>query len=214
MLTQNQQTVFNWINDDLELPVYAEVYKGALEQLNNKSSGYITFVSHAGRDLMNGLASAAIGIPGAPVQYVQLVDDFQDDWKDEWGGERNNTTETNNENGHLIPNEICGKIKKLVDEHKEGRRIAEEKNTSFFTNFLDYSNKDSIPVPEILSQEWQKAKKWFNEHTHLREDEFPIAASNEVELHFHNFDDLLYAAAASELEQLRSIHEILEEANR
>ena len=31
---------------------------------------------------MNGLASAAIGIPGDFVQYVQLVDDFKDEWKD------------------------------------------------------------------------------------------------------------------------------------
>ncbi len=212
MLTERQQTVFDWINDNLKLPVYAEAYKGALDLLNRKSSGYITFVSHAGRDLINGLASAAIGIPGAPVQYAQLVDDFKDEWKEEWGEEEYRTTEDNNENGYLIPNETCEKIKKLVDKHREGRRIAEEKNTSFFTNFLDYPNKESIP--ENLSQEWRKAKQWFNGHAHLREDEFPIAASNEVELHFHNFDNLLYAAAETDIEQLRSIHEILDEANR
>ena len=212
MLTEKQQTVFDWLNDNLELPMYAEAYKGALEFLSRKPPGYITFVAHAGRDLMNGLASAAIGIPGAPVQYVQLVDDFKDEWKDEWGGGGYNTTEDNDENGHLIPNEVCEKIKKLVDKHKEGRRIAEEKNTSFFTNFLDYPNEESIP--ENLSQEWRKAKQWFNGHTHLRENELPIAASNEVELHFHNFDNLLYAAAESDIEQLRSIHEILEEANQ
>ena len=212
MLTERQQTVFDWLNNNLERPVYAAAYKGALDILNKKSAGYITFVSHAGRDLMNGLASAAIGIPGAPVQYVQLVDNFKDEWKDEWGGDGYNTTEDNDENGLLIPNEICEKIKKLVDEHKEGRRIAEEKNTSFFTNFLDYPNEESIP--ENLSQEWRKAKQWFNRHVHLREDEFPIAASNEVERHFQNLDNFLYAAAGSELEQLRSIHEILEEANQ
>ena len=212
MLTERQQTVFDWLSNNLELPVYAEAYKGALDLLNKKSAGYITFVSHAGRDLMNGLASAAIGIPGAPVQYVQLVDDFKGEWKDGWGGEDYNTIEDNDENGHLIPNEICEKIKKLVDEHKEGRRIAEEKNTSFFTNFLDYPNEESIP--ENLSQEWRKAKQWFNGHAHLREDEFPMAASNEVERHFQNLDSFLYAAAGSELEQLRSIHEILEEANQ
>ena len=212
MLTERQQTVFDWLNDNLELPVYAEAYKGALELLDKKSAGYITFVSHAGRDLMNGLASAAIGIPGAPVQYVQLVDDFKGEWKDGWGGEGYNTIEDNDENGHLIPNEICEKIKKLVDEHKEGRRIAEEKNTSFFTNFLDYPNEENIP--ENLSQEWRTAKQWFNGHAHLREDEFPMAASNEVERHFQNLDSFLYAAAGSELEQLRSLHEILEEANQ
>ena len=211
MLTKNQQTVYNWINDNLERPVYAEAYKGALEQLNKKLSGYITFVSHAGRDLMNHLASAAIGIPGAPVQYVQLVDDFKDDWKDEWGGDRLHPPD-NVPKEHLIPNEICQKVKKLVDEHKEGHRIAEEKNTSFFINFLGYPNEESIP--ENLSEEWRKAKQWFNGHAHLREDEFPIAASNEVELHFHNFDNLLYAAAETDIEQLRNIHEILEEANQ
>ena len=212
MLTERQQTVFDWLSNNLERPVYAAAYKGALDLLNKKSAGYITFVSHAGRDLMNGLASAAIGIPGAPVQYVQFVDDFKGEWKDGWGGEDYNTIEANDENGHLIPNEICEKIKKLVDEHKEGRRIAEEKNTSFFTNFLDYPNEESIP--ENLSQEWRKAKQWFNGHAHLREDEFPIAVSNEMERHFQNLDNLLYAAAASEIEQLRSIHEILDEANR
>ena len=93
MLTSNQQTVYNWINDDLELPVYAAAYKGALEQLNNKSSGYITFVSHAGRDLMNGLAPSVNRITRERVQYVQLVDDFKDDWQDEWGGEDLSLTE-------------------------------------------------------------------------------------------------------------------------
>lgn len=212
MLTEKQQTVYNWINDNRELPLYAEAYKGAIEQLNNQSSGYITFVSHAGRELINGLASAAIGIPADPVQYVQLVDKFKDDWEDEWGEEGYNTTKDNDEEGHLIPNEVCIKIKELVNEHKEGRRNAKEKNSSFFTNFLNYPNKDSIP--ENLTQEWRKAKLWFNGYTHLREDEFPIEAFNEVKIHFHNFDSLLYAAAASEIEQLRRIHEILEEANQ
>ena len=212
MLTSNQQTVFNWINDDLELPLYAEAYKGALEQLNKKSPGYITFISHAGRDLMNGLASAAKGIQRQQVQYVQLVDDFKDEWKDEWGGEGYNTTEDNDEKGHLIPNEICKNIKKLVDEHKAGRLRAEEKGSSFFTTFLDYANKESIP--ENLSQEWGDTSNWFIQHAHLREGKFSIETSDEVEMHFQNLDNLLYAAAASELEQLRSIHDILEKANQ
>ena len=159
MLSQNQQTVYNWINDDLKLPVYAEVYKGASEQLNNRSIGYITFVSHAGRDLMNGLAATVNRITSGYVQYVYLVNDFQDDWKDEWGGEENDVPEGNDDNGHLIPNEICKKIKKLVDDHKEGRLRAEEIDSSFFTTFLDYPHKESIP--EDLSQEWRRARRWF-----------------------------------------------------
>ena len=212
MLTQNQQTVYNWINDDLELPVYAEAYKGALEQRNKKSSGYITFVAHAGRDLMNGLALATKRIKRQQVQYVQLVDDFKDDWKDEWGKEEYRTTEDNDENGHLIPNEICKKIKTLIDEHIAGRLRSEEIDSSFFTTFLDYPDKES--VPQNLSQEWRRARRWFVEHAHLREDEFSIEVYDEVEMYFRYLESLLYTAAASEIEQLRSIHEILDEANR
>ena len=211
MLTEKQQTVFDWINDDLELPVYAAAYKGALDFLNKKSAGYITFVSHAGRDLMNGLASAVNGIKRQQVQYVQLVNDFKDDWKNEWGGEGFSTTEDDDKNDHLIPNEICEKIKKMVDEHTAGRIRAEDIDSSFFITFLDYPDKESIP--EHLSQEWRSARRWFIEHAHLREEEFEAQAPDEVERHFQNLDNLLYAAAGSELEQLRSIHEILEEAN-
>ena len=211
MLTERQQTVFDWINDDLKLPVYAEAYKGALDLLNKKSAGYITFVSHAGRDLMNGLVPASEGIKREQVQYVQLVDKFKDDWKDEWGGEGYNTTEDNDENGHLIPNEICEKIKKLVDEHKEGRLRSEDIDSSFFTTFLGYRDKESIS--DDLSQEWENAIEWFRKHAHLRKKEFETQASDEVEKHFRNLDSFLYAAAGSELEQLRSLHEILEEAN-
>ena len=212
MLTSNQQTVFDWLNDVLKLPVYAEAYKGALDLLDKKSPGYITFVSHAGRDLMNGLASAVKGIKRQQVQYVHLVNEFQNNWKNEWGGEGFDTTEDDDESGHLIPNEICKKIKKLVDEHTEGRLRAEDIDSSFFTTFLDYPDKES--VPENLSQEWRNARRWFGGHTHLREDGFRESASSEVERHFRNLDNFLYAAAGSEFEQLRSIHEILEEANQ
>lgn len=211
MLTKRQQTVFDWINDNLKLPVYAEAYKGAIKQLNKKCPAYITFVSHAGRDLMNGLVPASEGIKRDQVQYVQLVDKFKDDWKDEWGGDGFYPPD-NVPKEHLIPNEICQKVKKLVDDHKEGRLRAKEIDSSFFTTFLDYPDRENIP--QNLSQEWRRARRWFIENAHLRENEFSIETYDEVEKHFQNLDDLLYAAAASEIEQLRSIHEILDKSNR
>lgn len=211
MLTERQQTVFDWINDDLELPVYAEAYKGALEQRNKKSSGYITFVSHAGRDIMNLLADSVNSVTAGRTQYVDLVNDFQDEWENRWGGDEFHPADDVPKE-HIIPHYICEKVKKLVDEHKEGRLRAEEKDSSFFTTFLNYADKESIP--ENLSQEWKQAIKWFRGHAHLREDEFSIEAYDEVEMYFRYLENLLYTAAASEIEQLRSIHEILEEANQ
>ena len=207
-LSTEQQTVFNWLNDELQLPVYAGVYKGALELLEKKSPGYITFVSHAGRDLMNGLARLGAGRERAP--YEDLVDELQNHWEDEWGTAGVDNMDTP-ENGHLIPYEVCEQIQDLIDEHRAGRLRPSEAAILFFSNFLDYTYAEEIP-PNLL-MEWRDARRWFVRHAHLRYSEFGMDASTEVERHFQTLDDLLYNAASSELERIRSINEILEETN-
>ena len=208
MLSTEQQTVYNWINDELQLPVFAEAYIGALNLLDKKLPGYITFVSHAGRDLMNGLAR--LGIEPESVQYVQLVNKIQKDWEDEWGVEGVSKID-NAENGNFIPYEICEKIQVLIDQHRDGRLRASKAESLFFTTYLDYSDTEAIP--QNLLTEWKRARQWFLAHTHLRDGEFEMHASSEVERHFQTLDDLLYTAASSELERIRSINEILEETN-
>ncbi len=188
--------------------MYAEAYKGALDLLDKKPPGYITFVSHAGRDLMNGLAR--LGTERKQVPYTNLVEELQKDWEDEWGTVGVNNID-NAENGHLIPYEVCKKIQDLIAEHRTGHLRASEADSLFFTNFLDYADKEEIP--HNLLMEWRDTRKWFVAHTHLREDEFEMEASSEVERHFRTLDGLLHVAASSELEQIRSIHEILEETN-
>lgn len=209
-LSTEQQTVFDWLNDELELPAYAQAYKGALDLLDKKSPGYITFVSHAGRDLMNGLAPTVRDITRRQVQYQNRLDELQDDWEDEWGAERDNRID-NAENGHLIPYEICRKIQDLIDEHRAGYLRASEAENLFFTTFLNYDDREEIP--RNLLTEWTNTRRWFVAHAHLREGEFEMNASSAVTRHFRTLDDLLYLAAGSEFEQLRSLHEILEETN-
>ena len=207
-LSTEQQTVFNWLNDELQLPVYAEAYKGALELLEKKSPGYITFVSHAGRDLMNGLVRLKIRREQAP--YPDLVDKLQKDWEDKWGVSGFNEID-NTEDGHVIPYGVCEKIQELIDRHRAGRLRGSETGILFFSNFLDYA--DEAEIPQNFLMEWKDASQWFVRHTHLRESEFEMDASSEVERHFQTLDDLLYNAASSELERIRSINEILEATN-
>ena len=207
-LSTEQQTVFNWLKDEQKLPVHAEIYKGALDLLEKKSPGYIAFVSHAGRDLMNGLARK--GAKREQAQYVNHLDELQNHWEDKWGTAGVNEID-NAEDGHVIPYKVCKKIQDLIDKHKAGRLRASETGSLFFANFLDYSDRERIP--ENFLQEWKAAIDWFVEHTHLRENEFEIEASSEVKKHFQTLDDLLYTAASSELERIRSINEILEETH-
>lgn len=211
MLTSKQQTVYNWINDDLELPEYAKTYKGAIEQLNEKSSGYITFVSHAGRELMNGLVPAAEGVKREQVQYIQHVNAIQDVWNKEWDV-NDFTAPENSKEEYMISYNILEKIQELIDDHEEGRLRAKDIDRSFFTTFLDYTNDESIPPN--LTKEWKNARNWFVGHVHLRENAFSIETYQEIERHFENLDNILYTAADSEIEILRGIHEILDKTNQ
>ena len=83
-LNTEQTRVYEWLNSDLSLPVFAEAYKGAAVLLSQKPAGYISFVAHTGRDLMNRLASTVAGIKSDRVQYQQHIDKLQSDWRDEW----------------------------------------------------------------------------------------------------------------------------------
>ena len=210
MFTTEQQRVFDWLNDKLGLPVFAETYKGALHLLNERSSGYITFVSHAGRDLMNILAKTVSGVEGGRVDYQRHLDGLQNEWKMEWGAEGLNKLDAT-ENGHLIPYDTCQKVKTLIEEHKEGRLRSSNADGLFFRTFLDYGESGKIP-PHFL-REWRTAKAWFLGHAHLRDKDFAADAPSQVERHFRALDSLLYVAASSEYERIKGINEILEETN-
>lgn len=225
-LSRRQQTIYNWLNDELRLPVYADVYKGAVDLLFQKSPGYITFVSHAGRDFMNELAvtvkkmeaeevvdesgTAANGIDSGRVQYVDLVHELQKKWNDKWGTEYVQATD-GAEIGNFIPFEVCESIQDLINKHMAGRERSANLAPLFFTTLLDYADRERIRS-DLLS-EWKGTRKWFLAHAHLRIGEFDVDDSADVERHFRTLEDLLFAAASTEIERLGAINEILEEAN-
>lgn len=210
-LTKEQQRVFEWLNDDLSLPVFAEAYKGAALLINQKPAGYVSFVAHTGRDLMNRLASTVAGIKSERVQYQQHIDKLQGDWQDEWRLSDDLSPEAV-EKGHLIPFEVCRRISILIDEHKSGRMRSMEANGLFFSTFLDYSDKDK--VPGNLLSEWTAAKDWFLRHAHLREKCFRAETDCDLVKHFKCLDGYLYIAASSQYERLKALNEILDATNR
>ena len=207
MLSTEQQTVFDWLNDELDLRVYAEAYKGALELLDKKSPGYITFVSHTGRELMNGLPR--LESKREQVQYVNRLDELQKAWE-EWSPEEVNTVD-NAEDGHLISSEIYEKIRDLIDAHRAGRLRASEADSLFFSTFLHYADIERIP--QSLLTEWQDARKSFVSYSHLRDEEFEMDAPSKVESHFRMLDNLLYAVASGDFERIRIVYESLETTN-
>jgi len=210
-LKSEQQRVFDWLGDDLGLPVFAGAYKGALICLANRPPGYITFVSHAGRDLMNRLAATVKGIESKLVDYQKHVDGIQGGWKDEWGANGFDAAAPA-PTGHLIPYAVCVKVRNLIDDHKSGRLRSTGAEVLFFSTFLDYSDKDRIPSSSLA--DWSTARRWFKAHAHLRENDYPTSAASEVAAHFSTLQDFLTLAASSEYERMKGLHAIVEDANQ
>lgn len=134
-LEKQQQRVYEWLSNDLGLPVFAEAYKGAIFLLNQKPAGHVSFVAHVGRDLMNRLASTVSGIKSERVQYQQHLDRLQTEWQDEWRTSDDLTPEVR-EHGHFIPTQVCQRIATLLEEHKSGRLRSSEADGLFSVHFL------------------------------------------------------------------------------
>ena len=209
MLTEKQQQIFKWMNDILHLPVYADAYKGAVCMLEKKAPGYVTFVSHTGRDILNSLPQTVAGITNSQVQYKYLVNKLQEKWQSNWRG-RGFTSSQHDEIGHMIPFEVCDRITKLINEHAEGNQRSREKGEFFLNTFLGFSDRDRIGN----LKKWKEAKRFFEEFNHLRVRKFSSEDLVKVEEFFKILEDFLYIAATSEYSRIRSLDEILKQANK
>lgn len=210
-LNKEQQRVYEWLNVDLSLHVFAEAYKGAVILIRQKPAGYISFVAHAGRDLMNLLAPAVAGVTPGRVQYHQHLDQLGDDWRNEWSLS-DDLSPGIIEKGHFIPIKVCQRISTLIDEHKAGRQRGVGKVELYFSTFLEYSDKDRIPSNFLA--EWKAAREWFLAHAHLRDAPFREEIDGDLAKHFNCLDGYLYIAASSQYERLKTLNEILDTTNR
>lgn len=209
-LTEEQQRVYEWLND-ISMPVFAEAYRGAVAFIDEKPAGYISFVSHAGRDLMNSLATEISGIRtrSGRVDYQWHVNGLQIVWQDKWSDD---VSQERGESGHLIPIDVCEKISSLIENHRAGQDRDKDKAALFFSEFLEYSDRDKIPKNFLA--EWGSAKRWFQGHAHLRAKPFRPEIADELEEHFKCLDGYLYIAASSQYDRLKDLNEILDLTNR
>lgn len=209
MLTGNQRTIFEWMNDILHLPVYADAYKCAVCLLKKKAPGYVTFVSHTGRDILNSLPQTVAGITSPRVRYVDLVNKLQSKWQDKWRGQGLKSSQPN-EIGHMIPYDVCDMVTELIEEHEEGRERSQGKGEFFLSTFLGDSEIDRVPN----LRKWREARGFFVECAHLRGKTFAPETLSKVEEYFKVLDEFLFIAATREYSRIRSLNEILQQANK
>jgi hypothetical protein len=158
----NREKIYGWMVAN-DLKSYAELYKGAVENLYKKTPGYVRFVSHAVRDLMNGMAATKLGRTRNQVDYVDLVGKLLMNWKKfnlPKGTESLNPVESdeNTQANLIIPREVFVSVQKLFQEHEEGRKRSEEspfiflrihKMISFGTVDLNIKNSHNRDVKQL-----------------------------------------------------------------
>ena len=118
-LNTRQVRIYKWINDTLQLSVYADLYAGAAILLKQKPPGYMTFVAHAGRDLMNGLARTVRGDKRQQVPYANHLDRIKSVWEDRWGAS-SGFSESEQPSHQEIPHATLVKLQALIRSEPYG----------------------------------------------------------------------------------------------
>ncbi len=208
--SSKQQRIYKWIHDTLQQPVYADVFRGATILLAEKSPGYVTFVAHAGREIMNGLVRTIREDKRTQVQYKDLIDKIAPEWLDQWGAPIG-FSDSEEPSHHNIPRNVCVMIKSLIDDHEKGRVRNKETGEVFFSEFFDYSDRDKIPKNFV--KQWKDTKDGFLKYAHIREKSPSVDVETEIAEHFQHLESFLHAAASSQYKRIREIDEILEETN-
>ncbi|MCE2437790.1 MAG: hypothetical protein J4F39_00020 [Candidatus Latescibacteria bacterium] len=206
-LSGKQQRIYNWLVK-LQLPVYAEAYKGAVRLLWEKSSGYGIFVSHTGRDIMNFLARTIAGIRSRRVEYAQLVDNLEKKWPGVRDPQAPNSLQCERR-GHLVTHELYREIEDLIEQHREGRRRSQKAGDLFLDMFLGTSEKDK----DAIRRKWKEISVFFVKCAHLREEDFSDDVLAKIKDNFQILEDLLDTAAELEYSRISTLDNILEEAN-
>lgn len=200
---------------------YAELYKGAVIILYEKPPGYVRFVSHAVRDLMNGMAAAKKDIKREQTQYPQLVDTLQELWTNHdlpKGVETFSPTDSlvQEPKDLTLPSEIIIHIQKLLRDHAEGRRRSEESPYLFFQEFLPNTTpRDALP--EAYPKMWKELRAWFMKRTHESGRVLEQAVIDEIEkqigTQFEQLETILLSVADRYSNTITTLDEILENAN-
>jgi hypothetical protein len=211
--TPDREKINNWIVNDLGLPVFAEVYNGAVCSLFDRTPGHVTFICHACRDIMTSMAREYKGGKTAQVNYRPLTERIDAAWPAV-------VTDAAPLDAGLIdtsPESIPisryahAAVDALVKEHRAGKARSEDLAYLFFTVFLQYSDKQRVSKRDL--DEWKEIREWFLDHTHLRKAAHPLDTYDECKKRFLALEQMLLTAADSVRSRLTSLDEILRRTN-
>jgi hypothetical protein len=216
---EKRERICRWLRDK-GAPSFAKTYTGTVIILHNQHPGYVRFVCHGVRDIINGLPALLAGLERPQVQYAHLVGDLESQW-DEQKLPRVPPVIDSVEPGlsikgsfpdATIPGPIIAKVVNLLDEHNSGRvRVTENPFRFFEVCAPENKNRREVIAPMVES--WREMQGVFRRNVHESGARDLLKAADEVTRAFGVFEEILSSFATGFYEQMEVLDEILEKAN-
>jgi hypothetical protein len=216
---EKRERIYRWLHDK-GAPSFAETYKGAVIILHNRHPGYVRFVCHGVRDIINGLPALLAGLKRPQVQYPKLVDDLENQWDAQKlprvppvvGSAEPDPTVKGVFPDLTIPGSLIATVVNLLDEHDAGRVRATENPYRFF-EVCAPENKNRRELIAPMVQTWREMQRVFQSNTHESGTSDLLKPADEVARAFRLFEEILSSFATGFYEQMEVLDEILEKAN-
>jgi hypothetical protein len=211
--------LYRWIAENASCS-FADLYKGAVINLYEKNPGCVRFISHAVREIINGMAAFKLHSERKQVQYVENVEKVRILWLQQnlplrsvppvEGEPLPETPELTSE--VIIGGKLLEQIQILIEEHADGRKRSDDCASNFVQAFSN--NPAKTPVPEPFANTWKKLQRSFHGRAHENGKSPTAEEIAVVESRFDQFELLLHSFADRYQQSLGRLDEILDQANK
>jgi hypothetical protein len=202
---------------------FAETYKGAAMLMYSKGPGYVRFIAHALRDILNRFPAVFTKEEGGRVEYVQRLNRISARWSEEKlprvpivaSSGALEPQVTGRFDAVTISAELVEQLVDLINEHAQGRARSQDNPLTF----LETCIPESAGRPDLLAlprTQWKLLQKDAVHLTHENGggcDEDDEAACASLFQRFETLLSSLGSLAGSYYHSLENLDAILEEAN-
>lgn len=220
----------SWTGSRLELlgwmkrnaPNLADLYDGAVRLLYDKAfPGRTRFISHAVREIRNGLPFAITGgKAGRRLEYAQWLDRIVELWKQAGipavkylpGGGLTGSETKINDSALPMPRRIVSVIGELLVEHESVRQKRTDTAIALFEAIAPENRKLRDSLRPIVRQ-WIETTEWFMQKTHDPRIKDEIFDEEELHRKFELFELTLLGVVQGFFKTTDGLDAILEEAN-
>jgi hypothetical protein len=191
----------------------ADPYEGALRLLDDRTfPGRIHFIAHAVRDIADRLVFVLDPqLPGSRVQYENEMDEIAQMWPglQSVADSRENSSVPDNV---MIEYKVAAKIDRLVQSHRDRRQ--RPSNYELLFRFLMRNELSRADVNQRLVIDFKKARNWFMDRAHLRDETAPQVPEAELQTKFSSFEGMLHSFVGDFFTGTKELDEILQQANQ